>query len=49
MKITVTKKDDIVYVNLENETNGNDFDLKLTPEDARALAEKIIAALADLS
>jgi len=45
MKITVTKAENIVTVDLSNETSGNDFNLKLTPDDARILAEKLLAAM----
>jgi hypothetical protein len=48
MKITVTKTEQIVTVDLTNEANGNDFNLRLTPEDARILSEKLLAALAGI-
>jgi len=45
MKITVTKTAEVVAVNLENETNGNDLNINLTVDDARILVEKILVVL----
>lgn len=46
MKITVSKKDKIISIDLKNEINGNDLNINLTPEDACALAQKILLTLA---
>lgn len=46
MKVTITTTKEVVTIELQNETNGNDLKLTFTPEDARVLAEKILLALA---